>query len=343
MKAVWKYSLETESLRILQCAHNIASGFYRKNGFNLDFYENKPKNASVVTFPNLAYKNIPRFWKKVLTQVDISTIPTKANEKLLAQTKSLLEETNYPKPNYTHIQNTWKKAQDEIINTIYKVIPSANKAIRKITICPTLFGTTTSFSLHNKFPADFYLYLRYDQDIYTITEALLTSLTRKFNSYKNIKRWASSEFLVDWLISDSLIGSVLKKYQPKTSWLPTIKLVTEKQNAKLARKTEDFYNTLGVSLPAKVFSVNGKVPLYNKQPISGLTGKEKEILVAMINSSKNHITYEKIGEILFKDEDNFSFYAISKAVQRLRDRLEKNSISATHIQALRGKGYCLKN
>lgn len=45
--------------------------------------------------------------------------------------------------------------------------------------------------------------------------------------------------------------------------------------------------------------------------------------------------------ILFDDDDSFNLHAISKAVERLRTKLEKNGLPSTLIQTVRGCGYML--
>ena len=66
------------------------------------------------------------------------------------------------------------------------------------------------------------------------------------------------------------------------------------------------------------------------------------MLVTLIEKQGEIVTYDEISEILFKTEEEYSLYAISKTIQRLRDKLEKNGISGNLIQTLRKKGYLLK-
>ena len=342
MKTLWEYSLKTEALRILHCARQISVGFYRANNFYVLPYRETNNKYSDVVFPDLPYCNIPRFWKKVAS-VNTATLPIKANNGLIKQIEKLTKSSHFPKPKITNVKKVWEKAQKEIIKDIYQIMPDRRSAIKKIIIYPTLFGTSTSFSLLKSFPATFIIYLREDQDIYTITEALTTSLTRSSDCHKSNPKWLESEFLTDWLMTKSVIANVLNKYQPKTNWTPTIKQVGNKQNARPLKESEEFYKKLGVPMLNKPFSSNGKIPLLNGKPINNLTEREREMLVAMINKKGDTLTFDELGEILFINEKNFSLYAISKTIQRLRDKFEENGVSGSYIQTLRGKGYLLKN
>ena len=60
-------------------------------------------------------------------------------------------------------------------------------------------------------PTPIEMYLRDDQDIWAITEAILTAITRR-EVYDNLSGlWSESELLVDWLLTRSALTPVLKK------------------------------------------------------------------------------------------------------------------------------------
>ena len=71
--------------------------------------------------------------------------------------------------------------------------------------------------------------------------------------------------------------------------------------------------------------------------------KEKKVMYELIKNSNNIVRFDTISDILFEDSENFSLFAQAKVIQRLREKLEKNGISGSFIQTVRGKGYLLKN
>ncbi len=341
VKTVWKYSQKTEALRLLHAAHQIAVGFYKVNNFIVLPNNTKDNSANIVTFPFLAYNKIPRFWKKV-SFIDIGNLPVKVTPDLVQETSTLLQLENIPKPKYLHTQKLWAKAESEVISEIYKIMPVYSNKIKKITIYPTAFGTGSSFNFVTK-DGEIVLYLREDKGIATITEAIITSLTRA-DIYKDLDGiWQESEIITDWLITKTSINNVLKKYDKQYSYLPTIKGVRVKQRAKLLAESEEFYKSLGLFSNKKMFSLNGLTPEINKRPVENLSATEKVILRLLIQKAGGIISFDELGNELFKDEGDFSLYAITKSIERLRNKLEANGVSGSYIQTLRGKGYLLKN
>jgi hypothetical protein len=341
-KTTWDYSLNTEARRIIHCSHQMATGFYRVNNFFVLPFGHKLNNSSTVPFPDLPYNTIPRFWEKA-KKVNIYSLPIKANEKFVNQVKDLLKEANISTPKYQKTKSSWEKAEAKVLKDIKKVIPSEEAKIGKIIIYPTILGTSTSLDYPKGKPSKITLYLRQDGDVYTITEALLTSITRYNVLNKLDGLWSESELLVDWLLTESSFAKVLKKYQPNSVFIPTIKNTRAKQSAKILKESDKFYKKLGLPTDNKVFNVkNGNILLYGRN-ITHLTQREQNILKLFVEQSNEIVTFDELADILFTNEDDYSPWAITKTVERLRNKLEENGISGSHIQTLRGQGYLLKN
>lgn len=58
----------------------------------------------------------------------------------------------------------------------------------------------------------------------------------------------------------------------------------------------------------------------------------------MIEKSNTIVTIDELADLLFANDEEFSLAAIAKTIQRLRDKLEQNGVSASFIQTLRGQG-----
>ncbi len=341
VKTTWEHSIKTETERVLHCAHQIAVNFYRINNFVVLPHTPKSGSLNLVTFPDLPYSHVPRFWDKVKT-IDITTLPLKKiDKKTMEKTGELLKTVNLPKPNIEALEKTWVKAQDQILTKIYEIIPNKKGRIKKIIIYPTVFGTSCSFNFINE-NGEIIMYLRQDQGLTTIVEAIVTSLTRKDVYEKLDGIWQESEIIADWLVTQSALAEVIRKYD-KTAFIPTLKGVRIKQQVRLLAESEAFYKKLGFSTNQKIFGLNGLTPEINKKPVENLSPAEKAILRLLIQKAGGIITFDELGNEIFKDDQNFSLYAISKTIERLRNKFEANGISGSYIQTLRGKGYLLKN
>ena len=343
MKIIWEHSQETEAKRIIHTAHQMAVGFYRLNGFFVLPSEEKlaSSESNLVYLPDLNYTSIPRFWETA-RKTDVLELPIVADKKLVDQIVSLLGKTNEPQLNKTI--DIWNKLEKEFFEELEKVIPDLKNSIKNLVVMPTNFGTKCSFNTPEKFPSDIVMYLRYDQDmVYGLVEGILSAVTRNTVFKKLDGSWAESEMLVDWLISESSIGKVVQKYHDIKYFSPTIKSTRVKQNANLLKKSDEFYKKLGLPSFEKPFNLENNSPkLFNKE-INSLNESEKKILALLIEKSNGVITTDEVGKVIFKNEDDFSLYAIAKTIQRLRDKLEDEGISGSYIQTQRGIGYVLRN
>ena len=339
--STWEYSTKTEAERLIHCAHEIISGFFKSNNFIVLPYNPKVQNAQIVTFPDLPYLKISRFWKQV-KNMDIKNYPFVTDQSLLIQTQKLLENANLPKAKFDHIKKLWAKSEKNILTEIYRILPNKKDVLKKITIFPTVFGTNTSFSWIND-KGEIMINLRDDQGIRAIVEAIITSLTRKDIYQKLDGTWQESEIITDYLVTETSISSCLQKYESSKNYIPTLKGIRAKEQARLIQESEEFYKKLGIPSFDKPFGHNGLIPEIFGKPIENLTETERKVLLNLIKNSNTVTKVDDLGNVIFNTEDNFSLYAIAKTIQRLRDKLEENGISGSYIQTLRGKGYVLKN
>ena len=341
MKTVWEYSSRSEAERLLHSAHQIIVGFYKTNNFIVLPYNPHALNINVVIFPELAYAKVPRFWKEA-RQTNVSNLPIICSQETVKEIENLLNISKISEPNFVKTQKQWQKAEKEVINEIYKVLPNKKNVIKKLTIYPTAFGTSTSFNWIDG-NGELIMYLREDQGIHAISEAIITSLTRRDIYEKLEGLWAESEIITDYLVTETSIAKVLQKYEKPENYIPTLKGVRVKQQAKLLAESDEFYKKLGIPNFDKPFSLNGLVPEINKTPIENLSIKERLILKKLIEKANLVVTFDELADEVFNNENDFSLYAISKTMQRLRDKLEASGINGSYIQTLRGKGYVLKN
>jgi len=333
MVTKWEYSLDHEVLRLLHTAHQTGNGFYKLSGFIVMPFPQSHSNGRIVPIPDLTYQNIPRFWKRV-TRIDPKNLPSKnhyIDPELISDTKKLLISANLPTPDFSSVQLAWAKYENQIIDAIYSLIPSKKNSISSITIWPTTMGTGASFNIYNQKSHDIYIWLREDKGIATIVEAILTSLTRN-DVYENLAGiWQESEFLVDWLMAYSPLNEIIRKIDPDWNSTLTIKNTRTKQDGSLTEKSEQFLQKLGIP---SADPVNVEHVVFSP--------REKEIMDLLVNSSPHPVSSDQIGDILFKTKpEEYSLFAISKTIQRLRDKLEQNGISGSFIQTKRGEGYLL--
>lgn len=324
----WEYSLRTEALRLLHDANGIATGFFRLNQFYpLPYAKKTPGENNIVLIPDLPYLSIPRFWDRV-AKIDISQLPGTNNsipKDLVSQTETLLKTANLPIPKFTDLQKSWTKIENQVISTIYSLIPHARNSIKSITVWPTNFGTSCSFNVcdpksksHN-----IYIWQRQDQGIGSIVEGILSSLTFWDISEQLNGLWSETEIIVDWLLTFSPLSKLIS-VAPKT-----IKSIRKIQSASLLQQSRVFLTKIGVPMVTP-----------HQLDTGSFSASERQLYNLLLSRSPNIVTFDELSA---SDPEHFSLYAISKSIQRLRDRLEKSGISGSFIQTKRGEGYMLVN
>jgi hypothetical protein len=334
MKTVWKYSLETEAVRLIQCAHQVAVGFYRVNGFIVLPYAHKQDNQTIA-LPDINYLSIPRFWDRS-RKIDIGTqFPYSVPKEFSQELAALLASSHLSEPDFTATKKLWSHYESRILNLIENLIPGKKGWIKDILIYPTSIGSITSFNYLDG-PGTVHMWLRSDAGISNIVEALITAITRN-EIYRELNfNWNESEAVTDWILAFSPISTLLKEIDPGFSRSFTLKSTRNTQRASLTKFSQEFLIKIGA--PFIDISSVRKINLAN------FTAREKQIFELLINRSPGIVTNDEISEIILpKNEDNFSLYAVSKSIQRLRDRLEQNGISGSFIQTKRGEGYLLAN
>ena len=294
-----------------------------------------------MTFPDLEFNKITRFWEQT-KRLGVNKKLMIDNKKLVNSVLKLIQQTKIKRPDYKNVKATWSKSGQNVLNEIYKILPQKKDVIKKIVIHPTIFGPNCSFSWIDK-KGEIVIFLREDQGVHAIAEAVITSLTRN-DIYEKLEGvWQESEMVTDFLVTQSSIARVLQKYESPEKYIPTLKGVRIKEQAKLLQESEEFYKKLGIPSFEKPFGYNGLIPELFGKPVANLTETEKKVLLSLIRNSNTVTEIDDLGEVIFKSEEDFSLYAIAKTIQRLRDKLETNEISGSYIQTLRGKGYVLKN
>ena len=341
IKAKWRWSLESEAQRIVHCAKQISAGFYQSKGFIVLPPQFVKLNRDIVLFPQLKSDSIPSFWSRV-NKANISDIPVSKDKDLIDQIVKILNILNLKEPAMGKLKNLWTKNQDQIISQIETVIGKKN-LIKKLTIYKSNFGTSVSFNIPISSPSEIKLFLRADQDIYSLVEGILSALLQHQLILNYDASWKERELLIDWLVRDSTIGSLLKKLQPVSGILSTTEVIQKKQYSRLKRFSVDFLKRLKVPGKFKYNFSTKKFSIFvGGNKLSNLTWKERRILLLLTQNRGDVVSTDKISEVIFRDEHDFSLYALAKFFQRLREKLEENGVPGNLIETVRRKGYLMR-
>lgn len=336
----WTYSPKLEALRIIHTAHNVANGFYRLNGYIVVSETYKGDKSHLVIMPDLPYIEIPHFWD-IVKRLDIESVPMEAPTDLVNSLVDLVQ-SHVPEPaNFENLRTLWHRAEKDFFQAVYDVIPGLKDCINHIYIYPTSTVTLASFNRVHEFPCDIHIHLRTDTDIFGLASAILIAVTRSKVYTKYSGLWSESQLLVDWLVEETPIHTVLAKYQTNRISPHSMTITRDYFDKHALEASDNFYSKLGVTRVRSNFEIENKVIKLDDKPMRDLSFNEFKLLSLLIEHRGEVVHTSAIADVLFSDDNEFSLYAIAKNVERLRKKLEFNGVTGSYIKTIRGEGYLL--
>ncbi|MBP9691002.1 response regulator transcription factor, partial [Candidatus Woesebacteria bacterium] len=200
------------------------------------------------------------------------------------------------------------------------------------------YGTRASFELCKKNDSVITIYLRADAEMYDLVFSILSALLRPTLMQRHHNTWAEAQLLVDWIISDTVLGTVFSEIGCD-DYKTLLSNIRSGYDGDTIRVSKEIYEQLEIGREQTEFYILRNEVLHNGKKISNLSFGEQRILMSLIENREGVVTYETIASLILQKEEAFSLYSISKRIQRLRDKLEEAGIGKHHIQTVRGVGF----
>jgi hypothetical protein len=329
MKTTWSWSIDSELNRILQAAHNIGNGFYVRQGFHVHS-DSHPYAENSVSIPPLPYYTIPGFWQKV-RDVDFYTLPATDPHNLTQDLRPLLPELEPPQ--VEDLKRNWDQNSQSILELIGRELPTT-KPLNSLTIYTTKFGTISSFNNSDPTSPEITLFLRQDATIYHLVEGIVSSLLRQTHIDQGFS-WQESEAIIDHILTLSQLAILLKQVEP-TPFQGTIQSLIPEQG----QPNLEFLAQIQAPLQNPHLNIQDERPYINDRPIHHLTAREQKVLLELIKLQGKTLDYDTLSDLVFgADEDSFSLAVLSKVIERLRNKLEKNGVTGSLITTDRARGF----
>ncbi|EKD99578.1 MAG: hypothetical protein ACD_22C00230G0002 [uncultured bacterium] len=348
----WIFSMDIELDRLASNLMLVENGFYQINSFRLDPYSDKKftsysshKNIQKydinVVIPDYDYKSIPFFWetRKDFKYVEKPTIPyqLKLTKFQRQQIETIYNATVKSKEcwDISKVKKAWDKINPKIYKALSKALPFSIPT--NLVIYPSRLGTIASF-----LPATntIVMTLREDASEQTIVNIIIRSLLRKRSQEELLTSWSESSAIEDWFLTCSTFAKEMSQITGKR-YHPLLKNLRKKVKSKGIVESDKFVKNIGVSTKPFGFEVKNDAVLVDSRKVDLKNPRYMQILKAMIAKPDKTLTVDEIGTMFNSDNSEFSDYAVSKTMERLRTRLENEGISGSYIQTVRGQGYRL--
>jgi len=331
-KTIWNYSKRTEAERILQAAYHIQNQFYLKKGFLVLPY-NIPKNPAVIFFPKLNYQKIPQFWQEAKNAKKNAVLKKRP---IIDHIVNILLEENL---DYSQLKKDWQKKEKIFWQYVIANFPSYFKNVQILEIRPTLYGSiATAYSSWFKDNTKIIIYIREDADVSHIPEALFIDRLRVYKRASDEDySWEYGEAIIDFLLTETKLAAIFPNYKE------TLTSLRNFQEGKFIKESKEYLRSLGVYL-GRIFEIkNNQIFIKGKPNKIILSSTQEKILHLLIKNRQKIVSFDEIADVIWgeKSYDKFSEYAITKTIQRLREKVSLMGVFPQIIQTVRKRGYVL--
>lgn len=325
-KIQFTYSKRTEALRILHIAHMVKNYFYMKKGFPVLPYRAETDTGTIY-FPELKiYKN-KDFWAKCNIRED-----ELGDEKLI---KEISNEIPDVKVDFSQKEKQFNEIFPKVYKEITAFVPNFFEEIDEIVIMPTNFGSVSSlyFSEYEG-KKMLKLYWRVDAKLGSIFAMLFYSLIDR-GKYKDFFTWEERSAIKDFFMT----RSVMARYFP--NYHTTLEPTKTGRNKKHLQESKEYLEKLGFRTEQVFHIIGNKIVCRDKS--LELTKNELKLMKLMVERNKEVVTWDDIGDVLWGEDvaEKFSLEAMTKLVQRLRNKIEEAGVFPSIIETVRGMGYRL--
>lgn len=326
---IWRCDALSESGRYVNTAIPIASGFFKQHGFWVHDSLVVGERRSVY-FPPQPQAMMADFWVRLREESeDIGHgVPS-----VLAADLARLD--TWSVPDFDKQHQAWNTIRSDFWNIVKDVFPTQDWDRISATIMPTNLGTKCSFwRVENSEQIQLLVAYRIDCPIHHLAEGLVSALVIEKMRYELGYSWDESEAFVDLLFEFTGLQRLFPDY------VGTLDLLRKPEDRLLAEKSDAYLHKLGFGMPAPQIScVHGRIFLDGGEWLE-LTRKEAALLTLFLEHPQTLVSFDQIAQLIWPDDpEKFSVWAVSKHIQRLRDRLERAGIDNRVLATRRGRGY----
>lgn len=343
MKTIWDWSLKSEAERITYACTNTANGFYGNQGYLVlpsPSHDTNPKTS--VYLPSLHYDTIPRFWDRV-SKLNMDKADVKETNPFILPLSTMLAAKDLKSPANHALESIWSKHGQKIFTSLCSILNRSSSEVKTLYIHWSHFGTNASFVAPHRFPSDLHLYLRYDAGLHTLVETLVTAfmfhqLRDNFNA-----TWKQIKLVSDWVVQDSVLSTTLTKLDP-APYSSTLQSLSNSKISKdsLLTSTNFLHSIHCPSQNSKFQNIHEHI-YYNHKLLLHFTQRETLVIQELVKNTPTPVSLDNISDLIFSNpETDFSLYTITKLIEHIRNKLEKNGISSSRLKTHYGKGYSIQ-
>ena len=317
---------------ICYLASQIQTGNYQCNGFTIVPYAFfHPK---IVYFPHLKFST--HFWNAIKQSTHQSVARLFSKSARLEVERILPIQTT----NYQRLIKTWKSKKSLFFKYLGQMdlFQKELAKVESITILVTPYGTNGSFDYLKKTNGKINLFITHRTDyseIYLAKTIILALLLVKNEKYAQ-EKWWEKQIITDFLLQFTYLHRIFNA-----------PLINESKylSSKIMLDSKKYLQRLGFALKKKFTIADGEM-MYGEKKINRLfSNQEQAVLKKLIQQQNKTISFDGIAHLLWgsEQEEKFSLWAITKVIQKIRNKLKSLNSNTQFIYTAYGKGYVFMN
>lgn len=337
MKTIFSSCPVTEIERLVHACAVSASGFYNRNGFVILPKVEISFREVVVVLPELEYRSIPYFWQRVMvvpTQFSMN-VPHDVQrdiEKLTTKSLAGVSEARLA---------SWVKGWGQVETVFWEVVglffPEEIGYIKQVEVRVTHYGSSSSFSfLERKRGQKLIVYVRDDSGVAEIAESIVTALLYPDRETYGFS-WSRREAIVDFFMTRKEMRTLFPHYKPTLSGISRVTMGIKEKSELFMRKIGMVYGQ------RKIEILSGILFVKDVNVDRGFGPLERKVIGLLTSKQGELVTFDEIEDVIWGQGEMKSLWAITKLMQRIRNKLIKCGLSENCLRTLRGRGYVLES
>ena len=303
------HTAQTEIFSLMSYFYRVKTHFYHTNQYYVLPYL-IPKNKRTVYIPDIEILRNKIFIKLCnYYDYEIENKYPQALEKMINHYKFEPIQKKHFLTDFNSILTQFCKILDQIF-------PSILDDVSNIIIMPTRYGTTCSeYSSQSPYNSTIRFFVRNDTNLEEIFYMFLMeriNRTKLYTDYSWEERMAICEH--------TMLFTPLKQLFP--DFKPVLNRLQNDIDPNLKKESVIYHQKLGINVLDIFLIKHGEIYINSK--FAKFTPTEKSVLKVLIENKNQIVSFEQIAEAMWQDKstEKYSLYAMSKCVERIREKLK---------------------
>lgn len=322
------HTAQTEIFSLMSYFYRVKTHFYYTNQYYVLPYL-IPKNKRTVYIPDIELLRNKTFIKLCnYYDYEIEDKYPQALEKII---NLYSFEPIQKKQSLTNFDSIFS----QFCKTLVQIFPSVLDNVSNIIIMPTRYGTACSeYSSQSPDKTTIRFFMRTDTKLEEIFYMLLMeriNRTKLYSDYTWEERMAICEH--------TMLFTPLRQLFP--NFKPILNNLQNSIDPNLKKESLRYHQKLGINVLDIFLIKHGEIYINSK--FAKFTPTEKSVLKALIENKNQIVSFEQIAEAMWQDKstEKYSLYAMSKCIERIREKLKQHDIHPQVLETHRLQGYRL--